>query len=146
MLPHNGGGRDVDFVRTQLLPYEHATADDTARPDLLSLNTDVLLSSAAAMGGDVSIGGSDLLILSVICVRYRPEMLGLVLQNGDGPLPDSLVDVEVVRGGATILLFCRLQRMEAGEVRSVILSSSVPLGAAQRLTLRVRRGGARPSP
>jgi hypothetical protein len=136
-LPQNGGGRGVDFVRTDLLPYEHASTDDAAKPDLISFNMDVLLSSAAATRGDVSVGGSDLLIRSVICIRYRPELLGLQLENRGGPLPDSLISVEMIGGGATALLFGRLQRMEAGKVMSVLLSSSVPLGDAQKLTLRV---------
>jgi hypothetical protein len=143
-LPQDDESQNVNFIRTDLLPYEHAIADDARKPDIISFNRDVLLPSVVATGSEVSVSGADLLIQSVICIRYRLEMLGLVLQSGGRPLPDSLVGVEVVRSGATTLLFGHLQRMEAGEVRRVLLSSSVPLGDAQTLTLKVHLGRRQP--
>ena len=140
------GARNTDFVRIDLLSLEHAVADDASKPNLVSLDSDVLWPSGAAARGDVSLRTSGLRIRSLVCIRHKPEMLGLAIQNVGHALSDSRIRVEVVHGETTDVLFGRLLSMEAGETREFLFSASIPLGSARTMAIHVGPKRSRQSP
>jgi hypothetical protein len=110
--------------------------DSAGALSLVSLDDDVLWPSEAAARGSVSASPPSLHVRSVLCVRHRPEMLGLMLQNGGPPRPEGWTRVEVSHDGAIAVLFGRLPGMDAGEARPILISASILLGDAQRVTIQ----------
>lgn len=128
--------RGTDFVRTDLMPREYTATDSAGALSLVSLDGDVLWPSEAAARGGVSASLPSLHVRSVLCVRHKPEMLGLVLQNAGPARPEGWVRVEVSHDGTVVVLFGRLPGMDAGEAKPILLSSSIHLGGAQGVAIQ----------
>jgi hypothetical protein len=142
--PADGRPRDTDFLSSDLLPPERFAPADGAEPGVVSLNEDVLRLGGEASRAAVASRTPGLRIRSVLCIRHRPEMLGLLLENASpGPL-GGRARVEVTMAGVTAVLFTRLPGLAAGEARHVLLSSSTPLAGAATVSLQLQPEGGRP--
>jgi hypothetical protein len=136
---------ETDFIRVDVLPHEQLGGDGPHEGEIVSFHQDVLLRSPASEHGVVVFRSSNLHVNSIICIKYRPEMLALVVQNAGATLLDVVMRAEVIRDGATSVLYGRLPPFDTGEKRSLLLSSSTLLADADEITLEIQSSDGNPA-
>ena len=134
----DGQTGETDFLRVDLLPQADRDPDDPSSHEVVSLNSDILLTLPQSALAKVTVPGFGGRIESVVCIEYRPEMLALVLRNGAVALRSASIRVKVVREGASTLLFGRLPSLGANEMTNLLLSASSSLADAEAITLLIQ--------
>ncbi|NJM28865.1 MAG: hypothetical protein HC855_00860 [Rhizobiales bacterium] len=88
----------------------------------VSLNAEVL-----SLGEQISISGGGLVVQGpAVCVRYRPEWLGLTLANTGAKAVGGTLKINIESG---VHLEAELPVLMPGEVRSLLVMSGEPISA-----------------
>lgn len=127
------GDASADIVFTGVSALRiGARGDGPDQPMPVSLNADVL-----GLGEVLSLSASGLAVQGpVICVRYRPEWLGIVLANTGTAALGGILSIGPVQG---MKLEAELPRLSPGEVRPVLVMAGEHIStiAADAFELRI---------
>ena len=133
------GDASADIVFTGISAFQiGARGDGPDQPMPVSLNADVL-----GLGEELPLSASGLAVQGpVICVRYRPEWLGLVLVNTGTAVSGGILSIGPVQG---MQLEAELPRLMPGEERLVLVMAgeNISTVAADAIAIRIdpKNGG-----
>jgi hypothetical protein len=127
----------VEFQRTHMLPEPKHDRGNPPGIEAVSFDPDVLFAGTESGLGRVTSLGFDSRVERIFCIQYRPEMLGLVLRNGDRRLPSASLRAEVIGNGCQNTLLGDLPPFHPNGTVRILLQASSSLAEAEEIRLRI---------